>query len=465
MGVTGNVHMYDTYTGDTTIILGEDTPVGLPTKETMVETDIEVEVDETAINSSKIRYGEKVLGIEGSFTSSNDEAVTYIAHDGVLHAGTDNNGAAIEYYESENVAIGTYTFIDGSLCKGINPSLAITSYTGSTNIELGDTLPAEMETSGKKLQNNITFQIDPDVIKPENITYGKKILDIEGTFSKHEGPEQISPSSVLKDYIGFVNGSKITGAIEVYRNKKINSSLKGASIEAGYYEGAYIEPIKFRNRAGTVYTSASEEGRNAIATMFQKNCLLYTGRTGEVIVGDGSLVLTASTPDEMTAYLGTALQNEVVKFVGETYGSYKKNNYYEIVTEEEAGLAPGSTVPTYDPLIKARDMADANIKAEHVLKNQIGYGKRGERIVGGINVYDSSSSEYSMVLDATETSWIDYPYKLNETGGYYPHGWKVSIDKDKINPGIIKAGATIFGVTGTYDKTLGTGSFTVPGMS
>jgi hypothetical protein len=123
---------------------------------------------------------------------------------------------------------------------------------------------------------------------------------------------------------------------------------------------------------------------------------------------------------------------------------YPQNSYWEVVTDTIVGVPNPSNIPTFDRLFRARELNGANALESDVLSGRKYYDNRGVLKTGTIPVYDRY--KYSFTADNS------FPKQI-EGAGYYA-GITVGVDTKSINPEYIKKGATLFGVTGTYQPNL-----------
>lgn len=123
---------------------------------------------------------------------------------------------------------------------------------------------------------------------------------------------------------------------------------------------------------------------------------------------------------------------------------YPQNSYWEVVTDTIVGVPNPSNIPTFDRLFRARELNGANALEGDVLSGRKYYDNKGVLKTGTIPVYDRY--KYSFTADNS------FPKQI-EGAGYYA-GITVGVDTTSINPAYIKKGATLFGVTGTYQPNL-----------
>lgn len=445
MGVEGTAAIYNSFPGPYSIQLGAELPNDLETANYNLNDDISFNIDNTVINPKNIRTGIKILGQTGNFTA-NDGALNYIVYSPTDSTGTDNNDQPITYRETDDIKQGCWAFMDGYLCKGTNVSLKISSYTGDYEISLGRELPLPLPTTNKALYDDIKFKIDDSIVKKEAIAYNSRILGVNGEFT-HCTTNPVTPDKIVQDYIAYINGVEISGSSPEYTNE-ISTTIKGETLPTGFYNGVHIKPL-YAEINGNTYAASSAEDRDTIAGFLREGVTLNSGRSGDYINGTGKLIFTANNSTQANDYLNHALHNEIILYTGADDGIFKENNYLEVVTENEIGLV--GTAPAFDPLIKARSLWDGDISSDTVLDGKIGYGYRGERVVGTIPVL--SAEDQKITIQANDIYWNGNASKTYSRG-YYDNGPQVIIDKDTISPNSIKYGEKIFGVEGTYSPNV-----------
>lgn len=271
LGVEGTANIYEKYAMPSSISIGTTSPLvvdgeetnTLFTKERVLLNDIIFKpVSQDYAND--IVYQKSIGGRMGTFSRATS-AFSFVEEIKDLTTGAivieekeGADGLSYEASKSNDIALDKYAFINGRLCRGTNPSLAsYDAYPGPYEIILGAELPSTIETDHKIAQENFTFTLDSDIIKPDNIKYGVNILGVEGNFTKQDS-NPIASQDVLINKIGYVNGETIIGAMPNRGLQSYDSKLSLQVDVAGYYEGITIDPIKFSGKNGT-YIYADNE--------------------------------------------------------------------------------------------------------------------------------------------------------------------------------------------------------------
>ena len=470
MGIVGNADIVDLYEGNTTVMVGTDTPIVLADAEgnynnatniipvgghRFEEGDDIIIVPLDSDYENDIVTGKVIAGLSGTFSARSNSHLQYIAED-FNEDGTvketettiEATGMVVKHSESNDIALNKYAFIDGRLCRGTNTSLVNKEeYTDNYLLELADEeLPTQLETKDKLLTDNIQIWINPDKINSNIIAYGSTILGIKGQYTKQD-TNPITNDKILHGYVGYANGQQYTGSIPNHENKIYNSSLKTQSCNPGYYKTLTISPLTFIKNSES-HTYEETGGATLIPSLIRKGWVV------DGIPGTGLMLHVANVPSDVTSLVTNEEDDDVILYKGTSTGEYVNNTYYEIVKKEEEYQAAGFTLPTADKLIRSRELNEATGVAEHILSGQVVYSNRGIKLTGTM----TNHGKYSYVVEPT----INYTTnKITSAKGYYD-SIELSVNTKAINASEIKHGVTLFGVTGTYSPTLETLNLDVP---
>lgn len=190
------------------------------------ETPTQIDADVSAAN---IKYGVDVLGILGTFTkvTSNAAAAANIANGKIAFV---NGSQLVGTYGGVNLAAGN-----------IKHGVELLGVTGTFTTEAVAPAGATHILLGKKAYVNgalVTGSMNLSNLIAANIKHNLVINGVTGAYDT-EAVKPITASVVQKDYIGFVNGQKVTGTLDlallVPENIKSGVTINGV---LGTYTGA-----------------------------------------------------------------------------------------------------------------------------------------------------------------------------------------------------------------------------------
>lgn len=163
-----------------------------------------------AVTADKIKVGESVLGVTGTFTSDANAVATDIVDgkiayvNGVKVTGTfQGKDSSDANASATDVLSGKTAYINNEKVTGTMANNGALSYTPSTSEQ---TIPAGY-TSGGTIAA-VTASIDPN-ITADKIKTGVEILGVTGTFTSDANA---TAADIISGKTAYVNGTKITGS-------------------------------------------------------------------------------------------------------------------------------------------------------------------------------------------------------------------------------------------------------------
>lgn len=323
----------------------------------------------------------------------------------------------------------------------------------------------------KDLLVNITEEKREKII-PENIKKGVTIFDVEGTVT--EGVDTSDANAVPADIkIGktaYVNGEKITGSMMEGEYLYYTPTTEDIEIPAGYTRGGKVwgdadlvaenikEGITLFNVEGS-YKGLDTSDATATADKILQDEIAYVD--GEKVIGTmnnyGTKDITPSTEDQIieNSYV------EKVTIVGDA------NLLQENI---KSGITLFGVEGTFDNTL---DTSDATATSEDIIAGKTAYIADGSLATGSLGRLSGNyGTKLREISHNANQSYISlYPVKGYSDGTsstvtfYIPNKarWYTATDEDKrfinelfaelgITPEILKAGATLYTLTGTFSK-------------
>lgn len=296
-----------------------------------------------------------------------------------------------------------------------------------------------------QLSANDLANIQGTDLDPKNIRYGSSIFGVPGTFTKFDPDEGDNKSAVNSNLLGegaiaYINGGRVEGRVP--KNDPQRDISIGQDGVANIKAGLYWYP---QNNPGDIYRITLPEAEFN-STL---NIISYD-RPGY-----------AATKNTLS--LGKNLDINPVTEVA-TAGYIMKGEYPDLKTTVSAGNI-------IDQSYFTKEYLDSHgytmINTNRMLANTVGVNSIGDVILGNIPVYSNSLVNWGKINYTTSTQTgsgiIISPSRFQE--GYYDSTSNAMVTDEQIvlayNQTItdpnnqiisdnIKAGTTLFGVTGTF---------------
>lgn len=358
---------------------------------------------------------------------------------------------------ASQILSGKTAYVNGAKVTGTIASKAAATYTPGTS---NQTIAAGQYLSGAQ-----TIAGDADLVAA-NIVTGKNIFNVAGSFSK-ESTNPITAATVLSGKIGFVNGAKVTGTMTNQGSKSATLDAGGSyTIPAGYHDGTGKVTAKTlaAQTDGTATAANILDGYTAyvdglkvtgtMANQGSKSTTLGAGGSYTIPKGyhDGTGKISVQSLATMTAsgdataaqilsgkkaYVDGSLITGTMTNRGAVAGSISTSGGSYTIP---AGYHNGSgkvTGPTLAALVGTNVTLDA---ASRMLSGYTAYGKNGTKYTGSI-----PSKGAATITPGTSNKTI--------AAGYYLSGTQTIKGDANLKAANIKAGVSIFGVSGTLQST------------
>ena len=158
-------------------------------------------VDISETNDAPVLVSGGYLYVNEGYTSKVKISLAQLVPDKASITGTQVGADYFSPYMLKNI---TAYDKDGKLFTGNIESLSSRTIMPTTT--------TQTITAGVYLAGDQTIVGDPD-LKAANIVYNKNIFGVTGAFSRQTA-NAITSSVILENYVGYVNGKKVTGAME-----------------------------------------------------------------------------------------------------------------------------------------------------------------------------------------------------------------------------------------------------------
>ena len=292
------------------------------------------------------------------------------------------------------------------------------------------------------------LQIKQQRIAPENIKKDVQIFDIIGTY---EGEGYITTDAtatsndILSGETAYVSTGKITGNIQKYINSTITPSKQTQQIAEGFYSGLQVEAvtssidsniqpeniiegITILNVTGTAKVNPLDATATSSDILENKTAYINTGKVSGIMINQGTLVITPSKQVNITI----------------PQGYHSGSGYVEAVTSSidsniiASNIKSGVTILGVTGTLSYLDTSDATANTSTILVGNTAY-VNGQKITG--TMYNRGTLDFYPDI-------VDQVVPSGYVSGGTIHAVTNTIDSN-IQPGNIKQGVTILGVTGT----------------
>ena len=228
---------------------------------------------------------------------------------------------------------------EGNLITGSIPSLAATSYTPRAT--------DQVIQAGYYLAGAQTIIGDENLIAA-NIVTGKTIFGIDGTFSA-QSTSAITSSVILKNYVGYVNGQKVTGSMETrtvsvtYTPTSLTTYFTdlGTTATAGTYQVTIVP--KYTVSAGYVAAKTDQAGTTRY---YQIKIATLSATAGNVALTSDTTAQSSTTPTLPFSIYSSSVTRNIKITTAATTAAMGNNRVY--IKVEGSGAVAASTTGWLD---------------------------------------------------------------------------------------------------------------------